>query len=111
MKLRVFCILAADFALSIVAFALVFHFCLRSSTMLHSLHYAVDTMTLRGRLPEPPDSELVHPYVFKAAEDVASISVFVLLGFGLGFYARAFEMSRQANAPFAIQPTPTERLQ
>jgi hypothetical protein len=93
-KLRVFCILAADFALSVLALALVFHCCMKTSTVLHCLHYAVDTMTLRGRLPEPPDGELLHPFLFKAAEDLASVSVFVLLGFGLGFYARAFETVR-----------------
>jgi hypothetical protein len=89
-KMKVFFFLAADFAASVVVLALVLHFCSKSSTVLHSLHYAVDTMTLRGRLPEPPDSELVYPHIFKAAEDLASLSVFVLLGFGLGYYARAF---------------------
>jgi hypothetical protein len=93
-KLRVFCILAADFAFSVLVLGLVFHFCMKRSTVLHSLHYAVDTMTLRGRLPEPPDEDLTHPRLFKAAEDLASLSVFVLLGFGLGFYVRAFEVVR-----------------
>lgn len=94
MKLRVFCILAADFAFSVVMLALVLHYSMKNSSVLHSLHYAVDTMTLRGRLPEPSDQELVHPTVFKTAEDLASLSVFVLLGFGFGFYVRAFEHIR-----------------
>lgn len=94
MKFSVFCLLAVDFAFSVLALAVVLHYCIRSSTLLHSLHYAVDTMTLRGRLPDPPDEELSHPVVFKVAEDVASVSVFVLLGFGLSVYVRAFEIIR-----------------
>ncbi len=94
MKLKIFCILAADFTLSVMGLALLFYFCMKNPTMLRCVHYAVDTMTLRGRLPEPPDRDLVHPFIFKAAEDVASLSVFILLGFGLGFYLRAIESVR-----------------
>ena len=48
-------------------------------------HYAVDTITLRGRIADPADDELENPIFFKFWEDLSSLAVFVLFGFGVAF--------------------------
>jgi hypothetical protein len=62
----------------------------------YGLHYAIDTMTLRGRIPDPTDQEIVWWFwrgMFLVVEDVASLFVFVLLGFGIGWLGKAVEES------------------
>jgi hypothetical protein len=48
-------------------------------------HYAVDTMTLRGRLADPADKFLKDPTFFKIWEDLSSLAIFILFGFGVAF--------------------------
>jgi hypothetical protein len=54
-------------------------------------HYAVDTMTLRGRIADPVDSCLKNPPFFKFWEDLSSLAVFILFGFGVAFSISTLE--------------------
>lgn len=48
-------------------------------------HYAIDTITLRGRIPDPLDDDLKNATFFKLWEDLSSLAVFVFFGLGIGF--------------------------
>jgi hypothetical protein len=63
-------------------------------------HYAIDTMTLRGRIGDPDDLE--HPFFFKIAEDIAALLVFVIFGFGLSFMGELIE-ARVVKKEFKVE--------
>lgn len=70
-------------------------------------HFAVDTMTLRGRIADPPDRHLAIPWLFKLTEDIVAVIVFVILGFGLGFYTKTIE-TQMAKGRFRTERRPPE---
>lgn len=84
MTKRCFYVLLAAYGVVFCILALVVWF----TTDECPLHYAVDTMTLRGRIPDPPTK---WPILFKLSEDIASLLVFIILGFGLSFYTECIE--------------------
>ena len=48
-------------------------------------HYAIDTVTLRGRISDPSDKDLWSPTFLRVSEDIASLAIFIVLGFGVAF--------------------------
>lgn len=70
-------------------------------------HFAVDTMTLRGRIADPADCQLAIPWLFKLTEDIVAVIVFIILGFGLGFYTKTIE-TQVAKGRFKLERRPAE---
>lgn len=88
MSLRCFKLLIALYLLSTIGLAAVVYW---QTEKVDGLHFAIDTMTFRGRIPDPPDEDIRHPWVFRATEDIASLMVFVIFGFGISFHIKMIE--------------------
>jgi hypothetical protein len=88
-------------------------FCLILTTIFYAalsqwqfgLHYAIDTMTLRGRIPDPDATQIqsgLLRWIFFLVEDAASLAVFVLLGFGISWLGNFLE-EQKALTDFNVE--------
>ena len=88
MTWRFFGVMLAAFAFLFVAFWIFVEF---QTAAVDGWHYSVDTITLRARISDPEDKDLSNPIVFKVVEDIVSVLVFVILGFGLAAFQGLLE--------------------